>query len=67
MNHNQRESIVNSTWNGNHINQPPEDVSREIDPELVECTECGNKIIIYDYELNSGLCLNCIKCIGDIK
>lgn len=63
MNHRERENIVNSTWGGNHINQPPIDDKDEKAEETCECTECKESMTFEDYDRNGGICYFCIMKI----
>lgn len=63
MNHRERENIVNSTWGGNHINRPPDDIDEESPEEAIACDECKDMIPYKDYDKNGGLCYFCIMKI----
>lgn len=61
MNHQERQHIVNSTNDGNHINRPPEEIV-----EMVRCDTKGCTVEMehHQHYVNGGLCFKCIMNIG---
>lgn len=65
MNYYQRNSLINTVNDGNHINQPPDDVSREtLEKDTIPCDQCGRDIDAKDHYRDGGLCFKCIERIG---
>lgn len=59
-NYPENKRIVDSTWNGNHINQPPDDRRDEDDMETAKCDLCEEAMTFSKHYVNGGLCFNCI-------
>lgn len=65
MDYYERKHIVDTTNDGNHINQPPEGFEDVQESEECEnCDECGKGLTYQDWYRDGGLCWNCIERIG---